>query len=1308
MMNNFFHWIPSLYGWSSMANNENEKMLNYVTEFVYSIYVDHRELAFQNPRTLFLYCTILFICVVIFLYHLNKLRKKVTKVILPDETKPRFRKRDKVMFFGRKILRKVRSSVPDPIRHRGRKRQFVLKFAKRLLRLKKDDPLQLKVKEPSQAFLKEDIYDPAGHDLPEELVYMIHGIRVLGFFEKPLFLKMCQKIEEMNVMKGEFLFNIGDPDDSIYIVKNGEIKVTLNEPDGSILLLKNVYTGECIASMLSVMDVLNGYPSQFKTISASAVQDSQILRLKIDVLKQLVDDNPEMLIRVVQIIMVRLQRVTFTSLYKYLGLTTQLIKPGIQLPKRSLANINATLLKKSSPSRNNRNGHHRSYSNADAIDLGKLIKMESDTSKTAAFNNESSSSPKLIRQDSEDRSRFMMTKRKKSVLGDDRTAGMTYDEMVDMAIADLKIILHIDDGNILRDHIKIKEFYRDACLASEESHDEINLIFVLSGSITISQKLIDSNEEANLYTVYPGELIGALDVLTGEESIFTVRTKQNCKVAVISRDAAYDILSKYPKVALNLAHTVIQRLSPFVRQIDFALDWNHYESGRAIYRIGEKSDCTYIVLSGRLRSVIQLTNGKRQLVGEYGKGDLFGIVELITQTPRSSTVIAVRDTELAKLPDGLLETIKTKYPVVVTRLIHLLGHRLLVGNNMYSLTSGKPISDIGSRPTGSNFSTVALLSVNDEVPLHAFAYELYHALTAIGSVELLTSDFVRKCLGQTALDRQNEYRLCHWLGIQEDKNKIVLYQCDKGFSAWTQRCIRQADCILIVGMGEQEPTVGEVEKQLQYLSIRTQKELVLLHRLDGPRPKNTVEWLNMRDWCSSHHHIRCPKRVFIKRSPLKLREYYENEVKTHQPSIFSDYSRLARFLTGKSIGLVLGGGGARGIAHIGMIKSIIEAGLPIDMVGGVSIGAFMGALWCQENNLTTFIQKAQSWSNGMTSYWHQILDLTYPSTAMFTGNAFNRSIYEVFAEVQIEDLWLPYFTVTTDITSSCPRTHRHGSLWRYVRASMSLSGYLPPLCDPTDGHLLLDGGYVNNLPADIMHNVMGAETILAIDVGSQDNSDLTNYGDTLSGWWLLWKRWNPFTEPVRVPNLPEIQSRLAYVCCEKQLEEVKSSDYCWYIRPPIDGFKTLQFKSFKEIMNVGYHHGKAVFSTVNFGDELSIFELFNKEKNQIRRKSIISQSNNESIIGGDRSIDSHSLMIIGKASRQTSFTDLAERICNIQNPIISNTATEFEFDNITEDEEAEGEEEEEEMMDNYFSEPELRDTDTDIENLIDRKISNEV
>lgn len=65
---------------------------------------------------------------------------------------------------------------------------------------------------------------------------------------------------------------------------------------------------------------------------------------------------------------------------------------------------------------------------------------------------------------------------------------------------------------------------------------------------------------------------------------------------------------------------------------------------------------------------------------------------------------------------------------------------------------------------------------------------------------------------------------------------------------------------------------------------------------------------------------------------------------------------------------------------------------------------------------------------------------------------------------------------------------------------------------------------------------LGADHILAIDVGSVDDQDLTNYGDVLSGWWLLWKRWNPFTKPVKVPNLPDIQSRLAYVSCVRQLE----------------------------------------------------------------------------------------------------------------------------------------------------------------------------
>lgn len=94
---------------------------------------------------------------------------------------------------------------------------------------------------------------------------------------------------------------------------------------------------------------------------------------------------------------------------------------------------------------------------------------------------------------------------------------------------------------------------------------------------------------------------------------------------------------------------------------------------------------------------------------------------------------------------------------------------------------------------------------------------------------------------------------------------------------------------------------------------------------------------------------------------------------------------------------------------------------------------------------------------------------------------------------------------------------------------------------------------------------MGAKTVIAIDVGSQDETDLSTYGDSLSGWWLLWKRLNPWADKIKVPDMAEIQSRLAYVSCVRQLEVVKTSSYCEYLRPPIDCFKTMDFGKFDQI-----------------------------------------------------------------------------------------------------------------------------------------------
>lgn len=1211
---------------------------------------------------------------------------------------------------------------------------MVVRFAKRLLRLKREQPLQLQVKEPSQAFLEEDItreeLDPR---IPPEVVYMLKGVRVFGFFDKPLFLEICKRLEFLTAPKGKLLFSIGDPDDSIYIVQDGKLQVFLTECDGTELVLKEVTNGDTIASLLSVLDVLSGHPAPFKTVSAKALENSKLLRLQVSVFRELLDKYPESLVRVVQIIMVRLQRVTFTALHNYLGLTTQLvIQNAASAQSRRISYApNATAQApvipgvtppKSSPVRPQRVSvihqleKQKSLSELDAREIQAALKQVNageplETLKANATNaaispaqdplgsppiqttepvfkvpaipplpeqptkpqfGESptkSHRPSIIGQD-----KILRKRKTASVLqNEDRIMAMNDSELQILAGDSIANMLGIGDSELVRKKIRIQEYGGGACLTREDTRDDTSLFYVLSGCLVVSQKNFDSNEEATLFWCSPGEIVGALAVITGEASAFTITAKSASKVGVITEEDAYDILARYPQSVLHLGHAVVQRLSPFVRQIDFALDWIHYESGRAVYRQHDKSDSTCIVLNGRLRSVVTRSDGKKELMGEYGKGDLIGIVEVLTQTERSTTIMAVRDSELAKLPIGLLDVIKIKYPVVVTRLIHLLGHRIL-GN----IQKGGPTlsaESIGSRPTGSNFSTVAVLSVSDDVPLQSFCMELTHALSSIGHTIHLTSDFIRKTLGPSALETAAEYRLSSWLGQQEDRHRMVLYQCDSQLTAWTQRCIRQADCILIVGLAENKPAVGHVEKQLEHIAVRTQKELVLLHKEGADKPRNTVEWLNIRSWCASHHHIRCPKRVFIKqKSPTKVKDYYSAFL-TKPADIHSDFSRLARFLTGTSIGLVLGGGGARGAAHVGMIQSVKEAGIPIDMVGGVSIGAFMGALWCQENDIKRFTDKARTWSHGMTSYWRQILDLTYPATAMFTGAAFNKTIFDVFGDKQIEDLWLPYFTVTTDITSSRPRVHKFGSLWRYVRSSMSLSGYLPPLCDPVDGHLLLDGGYVNNLPADVMRDVMGAQTILAIDVGSQDETDLTNYGDTLSGWWILWNKWNPFCKSLRVPSLPEIQSRLAYVGCVRQLEEVKRSDYCTYIRPPIDKYKTLQFGSFDEIMDVGYIHGKTLFTAMSLEHRKSLYSFLRTDIDK-------------------RAIMTHQGINV---TNHASFTDLAEKVCKIQSP------NQLNYSSMTDT--SDGEEDEDEP-DQYNSEPEFSShLDSELMGLRNRKFS---
>lgn len=727
-----------------------------------------------------------------------------------------------------------------------------------------------------------------------------------------------------------------------------------------------------------------------------------------------------------------------------------------------------------------------------------------------------------------------------------------------------------------------------------------------------------SPKTRRLYLIHAGGLAGYDASLSNHASFVSVKAMTECHLAFFPKSSLDLLVEKSPQVLFNMAKRLVSNISPLVVHLDLALEWIQVNAGKVLYEQAEpKSDSIYIVLNGRLRS-IEEDSDKLNVLAEYGHGESVGELEVLTESARLSTVHAIRDTELACMPKTLFHALALRHPEITIHISRLIAIRS---------------KDMRNKIDKSGFfvwKTIALIPENNDVPILEFADRLKDA---IGSMEdnsaiVLDSSTITSVLGKYAFSKLGALKLSSWLSEREDKANIVLYVADNGAnSPWTQRCIRQADCVLFVALADGDPSnVGEYEKAMLRLKSTARKELVLLHFDHYVKHSATRKWLNPRPWIQLHHHIQVPMLVARTSSNPKTKTPLE-ELQIHferltgfstfanrymskkKASSFSpkhsesrgDFSRLARRLTGRSIGLALGGGGARGIAHIGIIQAFEEAGIPIDIVSGVSIGALVGGLYSLNEDVWFVYWKAKEFASKAGSLWRQLLDLTYPVTSWFSGQEFNRAIWKCFSDSNIEDCWINYCCLTTNISHSRLEIHTMGYIWRYVRASMSLSGFLPPLCE--NGDLLVDGGYMNNLPGDILRN-RGAETVIAIDVSSEEINAPATYGDYLSGWYALLNRFNPFSRSV-IPSLADIQSRLAYVSCYTQLEEVKNMDGCIYLRPPVGHFGTIDFGRFDEIYEAGYKYGQQVVKEWESQGKLRKFvqDTPGKSKSRVRRNS---------------------------------------------------------------------------------------------------------
>ncbi|UMM24809.1 hypothetical protein L5515_004871 [Caenorhabditis briggsae] len=1037
---------------------------------------------------------------------------------------------------------------------------------------------------PPQEFFEPTDLPEIPQNLQPEIFYILHNLKML---ELPSEWKLDpREIEVRSFQAGEYIVKPGESDDAIYVAIDGELTVHIRHMEGKEYLVKRIPAGGSFFSLLSMLDILMDFPSIFRTVALKAAEPCRVAKFPITSFRESYHKNPEAWIRPIQIVITRLLHVTLTTLHQYMGLSSELMR------------------------RRRDDDRVRNGSSTSKLHLTLSLKK-----KEKPFN---------INDSEEDQ---LTTARKWMA----EAFGLVADDAISEQIGNKIHLESYDAGHVI----------------IEQGAEEEVLMMVLHGNLILAQESLfdeENNEEdeSAVIRVTARELVGGLQILTNEPSFYTIRAAVPTKVAIMKKKDFSTFLEAHPEIYLPVAHSVLRRLSPFLRGVDFALDWVLVDSGHACYRAGDMADSLFVVLSGRLRSV-----EKKTVVEEFGRGDVLGMMEVLTKKPRATTVLAVRFSQLARVPEGLLNFIKMQYPQVGFRLVQLLGQYYSQTNRRAQFAAPTVIrtNEMGATDPMShikNLHTIAVVPASPDVPLVPFTCELYHALSSNLRVLRLSSQKVAACLDPSVLEKQADFRLMHWLNVQEDTYPLVIYECDFTPTNWTRRCLRQADAILVVAIGGKHPEKQTLMKDLMSMNqdgVRTNKELILLWPESTKTPSGTIEWLK-NSYFSGHHHIRAPKRMLQwnrkvrKQSRIDLMtpsnveheviEYYEKNV-FWTTDRRSDFSRLARILTGNAIGLVLGGGGARGAAHVGVLRALREEGIPVDIVGGTSIGSLIGGLYAESPDDQIVEQRAASWFSVMSSLWRKLLDLTYAHSAMFTGAQFNYTIKDLFEERLIEDLWISYFCISTDISTSEMRVHRSGPLWAYCRASMSLAGYLPPLCDPQDGHLLLDGGYVNNVPADVMRN-LGARCVIACDVGSIEETNLYDYGDSLSGIWVLLKRLNPFGEPVRILNMEEIQSRLAYVSCVRQLEVVKKASYCRYLRPPIEPFKTLDFPKFNEIMALGLKYGREAVHELITNDRAGILGD-EKEARKFKRQ----QSRREK----------------PDVSRAVSFTDLAAAMSKI-------------------------------------------------------------
>ncbi len=543
--------------------------------------------------------------------------------------------------------------------------------------------------------------------------------------------------------------------------------------------------------------------------------------------------------------------------------------------------------------------------------------------------------------------------------------------------------------------------------------------------------------------------------------------------------------------------------------------WYSLPAGQPLFLAGELADSIYFVVSGTLGAF----NSNNEFVGHIRPGEPVGEMALFLggvdtngdgkaeDKPHTGSVYALRDSEVVALSRTGWNRLVKSEPELLEGMIRIILRRL---------------GRAGQRDMATVPKVYTLLATSPTIDLRMRARALREALMKFGQKVAIVDEI------------QGDEKPAAYFDALEQNNDTVILIAAIGDTSWFRLATRQADRIWVLARGDARPSVPLMPEDTSPAQRLKLIDVLLLHPGTERRASRPQEWLDATG----------ANRLF---------HWFGDSD--------ADAMRLARVMAGRSVGIVLSGGGARAYSHIGAIRAIREKGIPIDFAGGASMGAVVAAcaaMGWDDNEIEWRIRKAFVESNPLGDY-------NLPVVGMVKGKRVNARLLEHFGETEIGDLKIPFYALSTNLTSGKVHMHRSGSLRQALRATISLPGILPPVVDGDD--IFVDGAVLNNFPVDMMRDLHQGFIIGSDVSGQPEGLNKEEFARPLSFW--QWVARNGFSS---APPIAGLLMRAATVRNDPRLGQDLADVL---VLPDLPGIELRDWTAYDAAVEAGYVAAKA-------------------------------------------------------------------------------------------------------------------------------------